>query len=405
MAEEEPEQQPSPPSEDKPQPNLCEECNTNASKYKCPGCSLRTCSLTCVNSHKLRTSCTGKRPLTDFVPISKFDDNLLISDYKMLEEVKRIADSAQRTRVKLCGNYQFRLPFHLKSLKNAALSRRTKLLFLSNGMSKRETNQTYYNNRKKFISWTIEWRFHLTEIVLVDHGVNENTTLSSLIENHLKPGPWNHSLRPFCDENLDSLKFFIRKYPKGVKSPYRQLNIEAPIREQLANLVILEYPVIHVYLPSHTYDFDVIKDIIPRKVEIKKSDNHDFPNHQGVTFKEEEIEDVGHPDTQVSDLLNYDANESEGAKQSEPASQDDNSNFAITEDSNGVPSDSCIEQLVAIGDFDFEPGSVDFCPDLIGDDSTDDYLDFDAILLAEQKYMEGGAYVMDEEPEEGELSS
>lgn len=60
------------------QPCLCEECGQNPSKYKCPGCSLRTCSLPCVKSHKQRTSCTGKRPTT-FVPLSEFNDNLLIS--------------------------------------------------------------------------------------------------------------------------------------------------------------------------------------------------------------------------------------------------------------------------------------------------------------------------------------
>ncbi|KAH6820402.1 HIT-type Zinc finger family protein [Perilla frutescens var. hirtella] len=64
--------------------------------YKCPGCSLRTCSLACVNYHKQRTACSGKRPLTNFIPISKFDDNLLLSDYNMLEDVKQIADSAPR---------------------------------------------------------------------------------------------------------------------------------------------------------------------------------------------------------------------------------------------------------------------------------------------------------------------
>ncbi|CAA0820717.1 HIT-type Zinc finger family protein [Striga hermonthica] len=203
----------SPPA-NKRQPILCEECKLYPSKYKCPGCSIRSCSLPCVNSHKKRTACTGKRPVTSFVPISQFDDNLLVSDYNMLEDVKRIAESAQRMRMKLCGNSHFKLPLPLKNLKYAATSRRTKLLFLSSGMSKRQKNKTYYNYRKKFILWTVEWRFHSTDVVLLDHGIHENTTLSSVIENHLKPGPWNHPLKQFCDEALDSLKFFIRKYPK-----------------------------------------------------------------------------------------------------------------------------------------------------------------------------------------------
>eukprot|EP00261_Vitis_vinifera_P040036 XP_019081279.1 PREDICTED: uncharacterized protein LOC100855187 isoform X2 [Vitis vinifera] len=69
--------------------------------------------------------------------------------------------------------------------------------------------------KDKCSTWTIEWQFHSTDIVLLNRRVNENSTLSSVIENHLKSGPWNHKLRPFCAEQLDCLKFFIRKYLKG----------------------------------------------------------------------------------------------------------------------------------------------------------------------------------------------
>lgn len=44
--------------------------------------------------------------------------------------------------------------------------------------------------------------------------INENSAVFSVVEKHLKPGPWNHSLRQFCDQTLDSLKFFVRKYSK-----------------------------------------------------------------------------------------------------------------------------------------------------------------------------------------------
>ena len=107
--------------------------------------------------------------------------------------------------------------------------------------------------RSKCITRTIEWRFHSTDVVLLDHGwallpilifrrasiivfllyqilmfhwliqcyyrINENSTFSSVIEKHLKPGPWNHKLKPFCAEQLDCLKFFIRKYPKVFPFP------------------------------------------------------------------------------------------------------------------------------------------------------------------------------------------
>ena len=61
-------------------PPLCKECKLNLSKYTCPGCSVPSCSLPCVEAHKQHTGCTGKRQRTQFFPLSQFDDNLLLSD-------------------------------------------------------------------------------------------------------------------------------------------------------------------------------------------------------------------------------------------------------------------------------------------------------------------------------------
>ncbi|KAG5565230.1 hypothetical protein RHGRI_001208 [Rhododendron griersonianum] len=401
---------------------LCEECKLKPSKYKCPGCSTRSCSLPCVKAHKQRTGCTGKRQQTQFVPLSHFDDNLLLSelllrvDYNMLEDVKRVADSAQRMRLKLGGYPHFRLPFPLKSLRSAAASRRTKLLFLPSGMSKRETNQSNYNNRKKFISWSIEWRFHATDVVLIDHGVNESKSLCSVIENHLKPSPWNHKLKQFCEEPLDSLKFFIRKYPKGPKSPFRELDIKAPIRQQLENLVILEYPVIHVFLPSHPCDFEVIKDAIPERIENKQSLSSNHPSPKGVTFREEEIEDDPSPNPQVLDLMKCSIPSKDKVIEKEfhekldtplLETQDheaqDNLYCSSTKTTNaGVFEDT---------DFDFEQGLIDAYSDLIAQTNPDDFLDWEGMFPEEVGPVERrdnpdfsrGIPVEDEELEEGEI--
>ena len=58
-----------------------------------------------------------------------------------------MAESAQRMRNKLGIYAYFKLPRYLRSLKNAAGSRRTKLMFLPNGMSKREKNRSQYDQR------------------------------------------------------------------------------------------------------------------------------------------------------------------------------------------------------------------------------------------------------------------
>ncbi|KAL1209559.1 hypothetical protein V5N11_005184 [Cardamine amara subsp. amara] len=287
--------------------SVCEECKLNQWKYKCPGCSIRSCGLSCVRAHKKRTSCTGKRKVTDFVPLSKFDDNLLLSDYNMLEETKRVAESALRMRSQLCKFPYYELPYHLRSLRTAATSRNTKIWYLPSGMLKREKNQSRYDKRSKCISWTIEWRFHSTDVVVIDKGVSEDTKLCSVIENHLKPGPWIHKLKPFCDVDLNSLKLFIRQYPKGAKAPFKELDIKAPLRRQLAKLVILEYPVIHVYLPSQSYDFEVIRDFNHANTTTNPNDSlcDGHASTKAITFREEEIEedDINSYEPKVIDLI------------------------------------------------------------------------------------------------------
>ncbi|KAB1224888.1 Box C/D snoRNA protein 1 [Morella rubra] len=415
-------------------PPLCEECKANPSKYKCPGCSARSCSLPCVKAHKERIGCTGKRNQTQFVPLCQFDNNLLLSDYNLLEEVKRVAESAQRTRTKLCGYAQFKLPFHLRSLRNAAASRRTKLLLLPSGMSKREKNRTRYDQRKKSISWTIEWRFRSTDIVLQDHGVNENANLCSILENHLKPGPWNHQLRQFCEEQIGCLKFFIREYPKGPRSPFRELDIKAPIRQQFANLVILEYPVIFVFLPSQSFDFEVVKDanLVTPKTELKDSGSN--PRPEGVPFKEEEIEDNNSPsDPPFFDLMKHATSSPMHlfpplSGRSEKAIDNSSAMNKRFEKAVDNTAESPLVSRVAIGnnshsfsnskkseasemmEFDFDQGLIDSYSELIAQINPDDFLDLEG-EFAEEVDVEGrrdlsalpGYLSTVEELEEGEI--
>ncbi|KAJ1431360.1 Zinc finger, HIT-type [Sesbania bispinosa] len=399
-------------------PMLCEECKSNPSKYKCPGCSIHSCSLPCVKAHKERTGCTGKRNQTQFVPLSHFDDNILLSDYNLLEEMKRVAESAQRMRTKLGVHTYFKLPHHLRGLRNAAGHRRTKLLFLPNGMSKREKNQSRYDPRKKSISWTIEWRFHSTDIVIHDHGVNENTSFCSILEKHLKPGPWNNQLRQFCEDHLDCLKLFIRKYPKGPKSPFKELDMKAPIRQQLANIVILEFPVVFVFLPSHSINFEVIKDIKPvmRKSLQKDSEGNQSP--EGVSFREEVIEDDNcSADPQVFDLMKHVESSSSHQVPThnmsfEKAPNDSLDKRVFEGDTRGNPSHSLpkTRELKFSEDmtFDLDQDYMDVYADLMAQINSDDFLDFDSEFAKKTEnemdlFGTDGVFPVPEELEEGEI--
>lgn len=68
---------------------LCEVCGFHDAKYTCPKCEVKTCGLQCNKIHKLELECDGIRNRTKFVPLNKFTNFDLSSDYKLLEEISR----------------------------------------------------------------------------------------------------------------------------------------------------------------------------------------------------------------------------------------------------------------------------------------------------------------------------
>lgn len=58
---------------------ICCMCNSETIKYRCPGCGLRSCSLTCVKEHKDVFECDGKRDRTPFIRMNNFDQQAFIS--------------------------------------------------------------------------------------------------------------------------------------------------------------------------------------------------------------------------------------------------------------------------------------------------------------------------------------
>ncbi|PKU60436.1 hypothetical protein MA16_Dca027104 [Dendrobium catenatum] len=355
-------------------PSLCNECGLNPRKYRCPGCSIRSCSLPCVNSHKKRTSCTGKRRLTEHVPLSQFDDNLLLADYRFLEETKRVAESARRMINGFRCYFGFKLQTKLFMLRNAARRRQIQLLFFPAGMSKRETNQSRYDQRKNTFFWTIELMFHDTGVVLVHHGVDEHAKLLSIFVKHLTPGPWNHKLRSFCETELDVLKLFLQINPKNSKSTFRKLDIKAPIGSQLAKIVMLEHPINFVYLPSHENGFEVEASRMPLLRNPTPSTFDGIPIHNGTLYRVEVQEGEMPSDTRIANLVE--------CRKSEANCNITEANTVVFKDqTTGEAQGEVAANSPESGDakFYFEKELRDAYSDLIGEMNPDDFLCLDGV--------------------------
>eukprot|EP00551_Chaetoceros_affinis_P007762 CAMPEP_0203669096 /NCGR_PEP_ID=MMETSP0090-20130426/5558_1 /ASSEMBLY_ACC=CAM_ASM_001088 /TAXON_ID=426623 /ORGANISM="Chaetoceros affinis, Strain CCMP159" /LENGTH=250 /DNA_ID=CAMNT_0050533695 /DNA_START=45 /DNA_END=794 /DNA_ORIENTATION=- len=74
----------------------CSVCNDKTAIYRCPGCFIRTCSLSCCLSHKEKSGCDGKRNRVGFVPLHRYNDSTLSSDYHFLEDILTKSEHGKR---------------------------------------------------------------------------------------------------------------------------------------------------------------------------------------------------------------------------------------------------------------------------------------------------------------------
>uniref|UniRef100_A0AC34FE44 HIT-type domain-containing protein n=1 Tax=Panagrolaimus sp. ES5 TaxID=591445 RepID=A0AC34FE44_9BILA len=88
-----------PPPEKKIKAEIdCQQCGLVKSKYTCPKCSFRTCSLPCVKLHKEANNCDGQRkPFEVVKKFSQFDDNISVKDQEYLNTLKSAVSGGIRS--------------------------------------------------------------------------------------------------------------------------------------------------------------------------------------------------------------------------------------------------------------------------------------------------------------------
>ena len=79
----------------------CRVCEEQEGKYRCPKCLLISCSLKCVNVHKEKFNCDGKRDRFQFVNLKEMEDKHVTSDFRFLEEATEVLDRAKRKRISM----------------------------------------------------------------------------------------------------------------------------------------------------------------------------------------------------------------------------------------------------------------------------------------------------------------
>ncbi|XP_057325794.1 box C/D snoRNA protein 1 [Microplitis mediator] len=253
----------------------CEVCDDNKAKYTCPKCEVRTCCLTCVDIHKKELNCDGIRDKTKFVPLNKFTDLDLQSDYRLLEELGRSVDQLQRDDSKKFSSAN-NLPVRLFKLKQAAVQSGVKFEFLPHSFSRHKENTSYYNWKSKELFWKIDWIFPQAEnIKWSTKKALDTTRLSELIENVLDPLNTPADTED-CDESAtrqilsDKLQFYRAAGLSGVEillkaekikksnSRFYKLDLTSSLRDNLSNKTIIEFPTLYVIFKDHVDMYEIV---------------------------------------------------------------------------------------------------------------------------------------------------
>ncbi|KAK5650924.1 hypothetical protein RI129_001953 [Pyrocoelia pectoralis] len=239
----------------------CEVCARKEAKYTCPRCEVKTCCLACAKIHKQELECNGTRDRTKFIPVHKFTNLDLSSDYRLLEEIARSVDLLKKNSSKKPSRFTGDLPNHLYKLSKATTARKTTLKFLPRDFVRHKRNTTRLHFASDIIYWHIDWIFpNADNLKLSDDNVPETDRLSSLLHRYLN------------DENKvirEKLQFYIAVDLPGIKlllkaeqkpgHKYYELDPFENLRDNLRNKIIIEYPTVYVVLKEHLHLYDVIE--------------------------------------------------------------------------------------------------------------------------------------------------
>ncbi|XP_053201512.1 box C/D snoRNA protein 1-like [Panonychus citri] len=229
---------------------LCCICKEKQFKYKCPGCLMITCSVECINIHKVEFDCDGKQSI-QFKKIDDFDDKQFFKDFEFLEEGSRLLDCSIRGRKKIIKNSDH-IPAWARKLVFAARKRGTRLILLPGSFEKRIKNQTNYIYNKELIRWDVGLVFtHITEkgtviekpSSLVLNRVDENKTLGEILTDVINPKDIleRHDIWKLltCYRLSDESKFLILLFT-GKK--FHQIDGKESLNKALQRRTIIEYP-------------------------------------------------------------------------------------------------------------------------------------------------------------------
>nr|CAI5870461.1 unnamed protein product [Callosobruchus analis] len=235
----------------------CEVCAYHEAKYTCPRCEVKTCSLKCNKIHKLEVECTGERDRTKYVPMQKFTNFDLSSDYRLLEEISRGLEASKKSFGRKFDN----LSGFLYKLQKMCYARKTRIKFLPFKFQRRRQNSTRIKGTE--IHWHIDWIFvNADNLKIEDRSVPETEKIGMAVGKHLQQNnnssdQLSERLQYYRAVGVPGVKLFLKAEQKAGKK-FFELDPDDNFTVALARKLIIEYPTIHVVLKDHACSYIVI---------------------------------------------------------------------------------------------------------------------------------------------------
>lgn len=187
----------------------CSICNTPSTKYRCPGCNRYNCSLLCINQHKTKYKCNGKRKLSAYIPLNKIDTYTVSRDAHLLDDIGSVISASQRNtlvntqknkdNIKLYNrSYAVPSDLHLSNntstytqrdriLLNICANYSIYLSLVPNTMSLHKNNTSVANIKQQNIKWKIDIKLYNTDIVITKHKLEDSTVWKDIIRDVIEP--------------------------------------------------------------------------------------------------------------------------------------------------------------------------------------------------------------------------
>eukprot|EP00079_Xenopus_tropicalis_P008551 XP_002931747.2 PREDICTED: box C/D snoRNA protein 1 [Xenopus tropicalis] len=258
----------------------CEICGGEEAKYKCPRCMKYSCSLPCVKKHKTEVNCSGLRDKAAFVPMSKFNEINLLSDYRFLEDTSRLVDCGARDRLFPRHTTIISLSLSLSSgfinnigecisrsvelnlLKNRARRHNIDLKILPIGFTKRRVNSTFFHKKEQRFYWHLKLIFPQSHAEYTEKRVPDNKILNTILEKYIDSANSDPVIRQRLKTYVMSqsgVKVYM-KLEQGKCNPARfyELDPSESLLKNLEKKTVIEYPTLYVVLMEFTSDIVVL---------------------------------------------------------------------------------------------------------------------------------------------------